>query len=111
MLIGLQILGLIFALGMLYITYTSLKRHELNKLDFVFWALLWVLFMLANLFSDKLDFFFETLKIQGAMWFFTVIGFIFLTCLGFYLYKGLKRNQKKIEKIIQQIALENKDKK
>jgi len=105
-LIGIQIVGLIFGLVMIYFSFINFKRKEFSPRDFIIWGTIWVIFMIAIIFPQKLNIFLETLKITSALWLFTILGFLFLFAMVFYLHAISRRNQRKIESLVKKIALE-----
>ncbi|MBW3015185.1 DUF2304 domain-containing protein [Candidatus Woesearchaeota archaeon] len=105
MAIGLQLFGVIFALIMVFFTYSSYKRKDLKAKDFALWSFVWLLFIIAVVFPNSLNIVFETFGIRGALWFITIASIIFLTCLTFALHKSVRKTQRKMEKITQEIAL------
>ena len=103
--IGIQILGVLFGLFMLYYTFLSFKRKEFRKGEFIAWIFLWILFVIVTVFPGLLDPIVASLSISRTMDFFIIIGFMFLIGLGFYSYRITRKNQKKIENIVREIAI------
>jgi len=62
-LIGIQIVGLIFGLIMIYFSYVYFRRKEFSPRDFIMWGAVWTAFIIAILFPQKLNIFLDTLKI------------------------------------------------
>ena len=67
-----QLLGLLFGLLMLYFTFLHYKRNEFKIETFLFWALLWVVYILMVIYPTSLDFFVEQLKFGRRLDFFIV---------------------------------------
>ena len=44
MVFGIQVIGIVFSIGLLYFTFLNYKRNEMNSAEFVFWEALWLLF-------------------------------------------------------------------
>jgi len=113
--VGIQILGAIFGLAMLFVSYVYMKRKDLSVNDFLIWGLAWALFMIVVIFPQTIDVFVGPLRVQGALTLMTIIGFMFILVVVFYLYVAVRKNQKKINELIKHIALkynklDNKDK-
>ncbi len=106
MVLGVQILGIVFGAFLLYLTFLNYKRKELRKLELVFWGLLWVVFIYIVLFPNSLDFIVESLNFVRTLDFFTVVGFMFLIALTFYNYIVNAQNRRKIEQVVRAIAIE-----
>lgn len=107
-LLGIQIIGLLFALLMSYFSFVSYKRKEFKTSEFVFWITIWVVFIAVTLFPGFLDPVIAGLNIARKMDLFTIAGFMFLIGLVFYSYMQTRRNKRKIESVVRKIALERK---
>ena len=102
-----QILGVIFGLGMLYLTYVYLRRKEFSIRDTIFWTIIWLGFVLLVIFSSSANILLESLHIYRAMDLFTMIGFVVMSMVLFHLYVSYKRVNKKIENLTRKIAISN----
>ena len=107
-LISIQIIGLVFGLAMLYMTYLAFRKREFRRGDALLWGIAWFSFVLTVIFPGVLDIFLDRLHIQGAIPFFTIFGFIFLASVIFSLYKTIKKTSRKMEKIVTELALRDK---
>ena len=106
--LGIQILGLLFSLVMLYLTFLHYKRKEYSVETFLFWIVLWIGFIFMVIFPTSLDFVIkDILKFGRRLDFFIIGGFIFLIALVYYNYITVKSIRIKVEKVIRKIALEN----
>lgn len=103
---GIQIAGMLFGLVMLYLCHLYYRRGDLGTVDFSLWAGIWVLYLYAVLFPQTLNFFLETLGIQGAMHLFTIASFMVSFAVIFHLYRTTRRLQRKIEKLVTALAHE-----
>ncbi|MBI4453312.1 DUF2304 domain-containing protein [Candidatus Woesearchaeota archaeon] len=110
--LGIQILGLLFSLIMLYFTFLHYKRKEYPVETFLFWIVLWIGFIFMVIFPTSMDFVIkDVLKFGRRLDFFIIGGFIFLIALVYYNYVTVKSIRIKVEKVIRKIALENAKKK
>ena len=105
MILGIQILGIVFCLIVIYITYMHYKRKEFNALEFGGWLALWLGFGFAILFPEIGGLFLKPLNIVRVLDLLTIGGFLFLFSLVFYMYGLVKKNNKKVEEIIRDKAL------
>ncbi len=103
-----QILGLLFALFMVYLTFLYSKRKEFTLKEWGFWTVVWGIFSVLVLVPRILDPVIATIGIGRKMDLFIVAGFIFLIGISFYTYTLVRKNQKKIEKIVRNIAYQEK---
>lgn len=107
MLLGIQIVGIIFGLFMMYLTFLGFKRKELSNLEYLFWTISWLLLLFVTLFPNSLDFLVKrVLSMKRPLDFFIVLGFLFLTFITFVNYNLLKKSQEKIERVVRRLAIE-----
>lgn len=106
--LGIQILGILFGIFMLYYVFLHHKRKELTIKEYLFWVGLWVLFITLTLFPWLLKPLVESIGFARTMDFFIVAGFMFLVGSLFYIYLLVRGNQKKLEEIVRKIAIEKK---
>lgn len=108
MILGLQLLGILFALLMLYITFLHKKRNEFTITESGFWTLMWLVFTFLVVFPHSIDFLVrDILQFNRTLDFFIVVGFMFMIGSIFYTYTILRKTQKKVEMIVQKLAIEN----
>ena len=108
MVLGIQIVGLLFGLGLVYLTFLHYKRREFTLTEWSFWTILAVLFATVAIFPGILDPIVESLSLARTMDLFIIIGFMFLTAAVYYTYTVVRCNQKKLEEIVRKVALEKK---
>jgi len=106
--LGIQILGILFGLFMIYYVFLHRKRKELTLKEYSFWVILWILFIILTLFPRVLAPLVKSIGFARTMDFFIVAGFMFLIGSLFYIYLLVRGNQKKLEEIVRKIALEKK---
>ena len=107
-LLGIQILGTLFGLFMIYYVFLHRKRKELTIKEYLFWVFLWILFIVFTLFPGLLKPLVTSIGFARTMDFFIVVGFMFLIGSLFYIYLLVRGNQKKLEDIVRKIAFEEK---
>ena len=107
MLLGIQILGVLFGLFMAYITFLHMKRNEFTSKESIFWIAVWAAFIIVTILPGSLDFIVkDILNISRTMDFFIISGFMFLIGITFYNYTLLRKNQKKVEEVVRKVAIE-----
>lgn len=112
MILGIQILGVLFALFMFYITFLHQRRKEFTIKESILWFGAWIIFLLLVIFPTYLDFFIKgVLSFNRTMDFFIVAGFMFMIGMLFHTYIIVRKNQNRIDKIVRKIAIEKQDKK
>jgi|TARA_B100001964_G_C13980257_1_gene485892 hypothetical protein len=106
--LGIQILGVLFGFFMIYYTFLQYKRKEFTIKEYSFWFVFWGIFVIVTLFPQLLDPVLNTLNISRTLDFFIIAGFLFLTFVVFYTYTIVRKNQRKVEEIVRNIALKRK---
>lgn len=106
-----QLLGIIFGLGMLYFTYVKFKRQELTNLELFGWCASWILLIIVAIVPSFLDPIIGPLHFYRRLDFFVVVGFFLLFGLGFYNYSALKKMERKLEIIVRKESLKEQEKK
>ncbi|MDP7179645.1 MAG: DUF2304 domain-containing protein [Candidatus Woesearchaeota archaeon] len=104
--LGIQILGTLFGIFMIYYTFLHHKRKELTAKEYLFWVILWSLFLILTLFPNLVSPFIKSIGFARTLDFFIVAGFMFLIGSLFYIYLLVRGNQKKVENIVRKIAIE-----
>ncbi|MCB9362518.1 DUF2304 domain-containing protein [Candidatus Woesearchaeota archaeon] len=110
MILGIQLLGLLFAFMMLYLTYLYYKREQYELRGLIVWSLIWIGFGILVMFPASVYGVMEVLNIQRTVDFFVIGGFLVFSTILFYLYIITKETQRKVESLVRQIAIEKKKK-
>lgn len=105
MMLGIQLIGLIFGLFMIYITFLHFKRNEFTMNEAGFWGILWIAFLTVTLIPQITDPIIKTLQIARTMDLFIILGFMFLIAANFYTYGIVRKTQKKMENVVREIAI------
>lgn len=107
MILGIQIIGILFGALLLYLSFVNFKRREFKGGEFILWAIFWLAFLFLVLFPNSIDPIMKTLSIVRTLDFLTIVGFLFLILLGFQNYRLVKKNNKKVEEIVRKVAFKN----
>ena len=107
MILGIQILGILFALFMMYYTFLNYKRKEIKSAEFSFWAVLWVVFLGVTVFPELLNPIVFSLSLNRTLDFFIILGFMFLIALTYHNYSQVKKNGNKVETIVREMAIKD----
>ena len=103
--LGIQFLGIIFGLFMIYLTMLYFRRRDLNSGDVLVWVPVWVLFLIGVVFPRTLDIVMQTFNVISAIQLFSILGFMFFAIIIFYLYRAVRVNSKRVEKLVRVLAL------
>ena len=106
--LGIQILGVLFGFFMMYYTFLQYKRKEFTIKEYSFWFLFWAAFVAVTLFPQVLDPILATLNIGRTLDLFIIGGFLFMVFVVFYTYTLVRKNQKKLEEVVRNIAIKRK---
>jgi hypothetical protein len=107
MILGVQILGIIFGLFMAYFSFLHYKRQEFKILQFLFWEIVWFCFILVVIFPKITNGLIHKLGINRTMDLLTILGFMLLTFLTFYNYAALHKFKRKLEEKVREDALKD----
>jgi len=111
MILGIQILGVIFGLLMAYLCFLHYKRREFGGIQFLFWEILWIGFIFVIIFPKITNILVQELSITRAMDFFIILGFMFITSLTFYNYVTISKIKRRLEEEVRRDALKSLDNK
>ena len=105
MVVGIQVVGFIFGIGMLFLSYLYFRKKEFGPRDFAVWVLVWIIFLIAVMFPKTVNVLLDTLGIVSALWLFTIAALLFLFALVFHLHVSVRKGQRKLEKVVKKVAL------
>ncbi len=108
MVLGIQVIGVLFGLFLIYLTFLFHKRKEFTFNEWAFWTIMALLFMIVSLFPQVLDPIVKSLNLTRTMDFFIILGFMFLIAAVFYSYKVTRATQRRLEEVVRTIALQKK---
>lgn len=100
-----QIIGVIFAVFMILLSYSAYKKRRFTTLEFVFWCLFWiggtVLIVARNTFNSILG----QLDILRVMDLYMILAFMFLFSLVFWLFLKNSETERRMEKLARAVTL------
>jgi len=76
MVLGIQLLGLLFGLFMMYYSFLHYKRKEFTIKEVGFWIVLWFGFIYVSVLPTSLDFIVKRLSLTRPLDFYIIIGFL-----------------------------------
>lgn len=103
--IGIQLLGAVFALDMMFITYFYHRRGVFYLHDSIIWMSVWVGMLLAAMFPQTLEVMIEPFQIIRVMDFLQLAGFFLIFSILFGIFTKARSNDRKIEKLVREFAL------
>jgi hypothetical protein len=105
MIFGLQLIGILFALIMIYFTFLYYKREQYDKRGFIVWLIIWLGFMIMVTIPQTIYGVMEALQIKRTVDFFVIGGFLIFSVLLFRMYVITKQTQKKVEDLVREFAM------
>ena len=106
---GVQALGILFCVIMLYVTYVQYRRKNYGYKSLILWAAVWIAAIVVVSLPKTVYGIMQALEIQRTADFFVLIGFAFFAAITFYMYAMVRKNNEKLEKLVRNLAVENKD--
>lgn len=104
MILGIQLIGLLFGTFMMYFTFLNFKQNKFTGKEHMVWLCIWIVFLVITLFPSVLNPILEALNIYRAMDLYISIGFLFFIIIIFYIYSITRVNQQQIEVLTREIA-------
>lgn len=104
MILGLQVIAVIFSLIMLYFAYVHYRRSEINGLEIFFWFIAWVGAIFMALFPEIFRAFSARIAIQRAFDLAMIGAFILVVPIVYMAYVRTKRLERKLEELIREEA-------
>jgi hypothetical protein len=108
MIIGLQIIAILFALCMIYFAVLSYKRRELNGIEIASWLVMWSFAIVVITFPELLRSFASTFLVTRVFDMMVIGGFILVITLVSSAYLRTKKNEKKLEDLVRKLSLKKK---
>jgi hypothetical protein len=103
--IQLQLLSLLFALAMVYWTWSSYQRRTIRLPELVLWLVVWGGFCAAVLLPGTVGVFLQRLHVNRAMDLFMILGFMLVWVVLFLNHLELRRLQRKLQDLVRELAL------
>ena len=108
MIIGLQIIALVFAFSMVYFATIHYKRGEISKSEEITWVAMWGIAVVIIVFPEILRKFASTFLVTRVFDLMVIGGFVLVISLVASAYVRTKKMEKKLEDMIRRDALRNK---
>lgn len=109
MILGLQIIAVIFALVMVYLALLNYKRGELNGAEIFSWLVIWSFAIFVSVFPELLRTFAKTFLVTRVFDLMVVGGFIVVISMVAAAYVRTRRIEKKLEEFVRRDAIKDKN--
>lgn len=107
MIIGLQIIAILFSFCMIYFAVLSYKKHELNGAEIASWIIMWLGTIVVVVFPELLRTFSMTFLVTRVFDLMVIGGFVVVLSMVASAYLRTKRSEKKIEEMVRKIAIKD----
>ena len=108
MIIGLQIIALLFSFTMIYFAVLNYKRGEINGSEIASWLVIWVGTVVVIIFPELLRSLASTFLVTRVFDLMVIGGFILVITLVGTSYVRTKKNEKKLEELVRKLSLKKK---
>jgi hypothetical protein len=105
MIIGLQIIALLFAFCMIYFAVLHFKRGEIGATEIASWLIMWTVAIVVVIFPELLRTFASTFLVTRVFDLMVIGGFIVVIGIVSSAYIRTKRLEKKLEELVRREAL------
>jgi len=105
MIIGLQIIALIFAFSMIYFVVLHYKRGEISRSEIISWIVMWAAAIVVIVFPELLRTFASTFLVTRVFDLMVIAGFVLVISLVTSSYIRTKKLEKKLEEMVRREAL------
>lgn len=98
-----EIAGAFFGIFMLFITYISFRKKQLNKNDMLVWGAIWVLVIAFSLLSQQLQ---DSVRLIGfirLLDFVLIAGLAVLSGIIFFQFRKIRVLERKFEELLEKI--------
>lgn len=104
--IGIQLVGVVVGLAAIHLTYLYYKRTNFTKKELLFWGFIWITFVFVSVFPRSVSPIVGYLGLQRPMDLIMIIAFVILFMLTFHNYIVNRQQKQKLERLVQELALE-----
>lgn len=105
MIIGLQIVALIFSFSMIYVAVLHFKRNEIGRTEIYSWVIMWTAAIVVIIFPELLRSFARTFLVTRVFDLMVIGGFVLVISMVSIAYLRTKRLERKLEELIRKQAL------
>ena len=94
----------------IYYVYLSFKRNHVSLYDFLFWTLVWLSFLVVDIWPSLLSPVVSWLGMYRALDLLTILGVSVTLIVVFYVYMVTRKIERKITELVENISLKKRTK-
>jgi hypothetical protein len=102
---GIQLIAIVFGVGMAFWTYRSYRRRDLLGVESAVWIAVWVGLILVSVFPDALRNVVGPLKVARLLDLVMIVGILLLSTMVFLLNGRVRRLESRIVELVRRLAL------
>jgi hypothetical protein len=108
MIIGVQVVGILVLLFLLYLTFIYYKKGTYTRNEFLFWCGAWISASALLVFPDVFINIGYELKFARATDFYMALAIIFFGVITFLNYARVRNQERKVGELVRAMALKRK---
>ena len=107
MIIGMQLIGIVFSFSMIYFAVLHFKKGEISIIEILIWIFAWIFAIVATIFPDILKIFARTFLFARLFDMMVVGSILLVIAMTARTYLTTRKLENKIEKIVRDDAIRN----
>ncbi len=108
MILGLQIIGILFSLIMVYFALLHYKKGHLNGMEISSWILIWVLVIFVVIFPEVVRIYANSFAVSRVLDLLIAGAFVVVFIMVASSYVRASQLEKRIEELVRKLALKEK---
>lgn len=110
MILGLQIIGILFSLIMVYFALLHYKKGHLNGMEISSWIIIWVLVIFVVIFPEVVRIYANSFAVSRVLDLLIAGAFVVVFIMVSSAYIRVSQLEKRIEELVRKLALKEKKK-
>lgn len=110
MILGLQIIGILFSLIMVYFALLHYKKGHLNGMEISSWIIIWVLVIFVVIFPEVVRIYANSFAVSRVLDLLIAGAFVVVFVMVSSAYIRVSQLEKRIEELVRKLALKEKKK-
>jgi hypothetical protein len=106
---GLQLIVIVFGIGMAFWTYRAFRRRDLLGVETAIWIVIWLGLIFVSAFPDLLRSVVGPLKVARLLDLVMVVAILVLSTLVFVLNSRVRRLERRMVDLVRRLALSTED--
>ncbi len=108
MILGLQIIGILFSLIMIYFALLHYKKGQLNGMEISSWIIIWVIVILVVIFPEVVRIYANSFAVSRVLDLLIAGAFVVVFVMVSSAYIRVSTLEKRIEELVRKLAVKEK---